>query len=66
MTAKNLAGRIAGALAAALTIGGLVGVGTAAAVDHSDLPQEHAGATWSFTGHDIDDGGATTNGATWS
>lgn len=59
---------VAAALAAALTVGGLVGVGIVGTADHADhgtAEQEQAGGTWSFR-LPPKGGGATTNGGTWS
>lgn len=68
MFTTRLTNRIAAAaLAAALTLVGLVGVGTPDIDDHyGDAPTEEAAATWSFTSPKAGNDWSDTQGATWS
>ncbi len=67
MSPKRITRRIAAAtLAAALTVGGLVAVGTAIDTGTADTAEEQAGATWSYTVGPVAKKGADTLGATWS
>lgn len=54
---------VAAVLAVALALAGL---GIVDIADQQDAPTEHAGATWSVTLQPGGQGGAGTQGATWS
>ncbi|MDH3681367.1 MAG: hypothetical protein OEV40_15620 [Acidimicrobiia bacterium] len=68
MFPTRFAARIAAAtLAAALAVGGLLGVGAVGVSHHDgDTAGDETAATWSFTSPGDGKGWSGTNGATWS
>ena len=66
MNASKLSHKVvAAALAAALTVGGLVGIGLVGTADNAAHADQEQAAGWGMN-TPIKGGGATINGGTWS